>query len=95
MELLTKEDQSLIAITLREGVQDRGSHCLVRDDQSVIFHEVSADLVLQAGYTPENSPSWFLNVFHCTASDLRDKIKSLMADGWSVTRSQFDDLEED
>lgn len=92
MELLTKEDQSLIAMTLREGVSDRGSHCLERDEQVVIFHQISNDLVLQAGHTPENSPSWLVQVFRADEAELLEKIKALLAEDWTLTKTQFDDL---
>lgn len=92
METLSATDQSLIAMAMRDGISDRGSHCLERDGQVLLFHEVSGDLVVQAGHTPENYPSWFLNTSRCDEDGLREKLKSLVEDGWSITKTQFDDL---
>jgi hypothetical protein len=92
MELLTKEQQSLIAMTLRDGVSDRDSHCLVRDDQSVIYHQISQDLVFQAGFSPENYPSWFSQVLPFDEDQLRERIIHLVDNGWTITKTQFSDL---
>lgn len=92
METLSATDQSLIAMTMRDGISDRGSHCLERDDQVLLFHEVSSDLVIQAGHSPENYPAWFLNTFRCDEEGLREKLESLVEEGWTITKTQFEDL---
>lgn len=92
MNTLSKVDETMIATALRDGIEDRGSHCLTRDEQAIIFHQVSDSLVFQAGHSPENYPAWSCRVSPMSEDDLRGHIRKLVDDGWTIQKTQFDDL---